>query len=606
VANLKASPLAIGLALALGMQPRAAAQSFDAADPEPEPVVAPSAKPSEHWVMPPIRWWGSASYDIRRETASGGADIDSRLISTQINAATFIWQPWFAQVTGGLGLVSSTVQTDHEQSAETITGNARLYLLPLSRFPFEAWFERNDSRTGNGGEGLLFDSQFVSTRWGLTQRYTPLTGDTHYLATYEHATQTQANGGEDRFEALQLDMNRQRGANSFQVNGRVTRNSSSDGKLDNSFEGITGRHTWRPDDTLSVETLASLNSVGDDSAGSAGSRIGSRFLQVNSFAIWRPDEKWLISGGGRIFDLLTETGAASSEARSLAANAGASYQWTRHTRFNGTFSLAKNEGIGNGAISTSQSLGVNHQPDSIPLGRFSYQWFTSAGVSNRTGGSDASRHVNAQIAHSVDRSFELSPASTLSINLQQNLSGDMDSATSTTALVGHNASVTWSRGKDGTSAYVRASASDSRSLSGAREVFQLLNLQASLNQISGSRSSWNGNLTLQGTRQVTPDAPDGGFDFNASGDLTYQNSRFFGINRLRFISQFKVNDTRFSERNSGQLEAISRNRESRSWDNRLEYAIGRTNLSLGLRFAEVEGEARYLLQLKLTRFFGDL
>jgi hypothetical protein len=38
----------------------------------------------------------------------------------------------------------------------------------------------------------------------------------------------------------------------------------------------------------------------------------------------------------------------------------------------------------------------------------------------------------------------------------------------------------------------------------------------------------------------------------------------------------------------------------------MEYAIGRTNLSLGLRLAEVEGEARYLLQLKLTRFFGDL
>ena len=79
-----------------------------------------------------------------------------------------------------------------------------------------------------------------------------------------------------------------------------------------------------------------------------------------------------------------------------------------------------------------------------------------------------------------------------------------------------------------------------------------------------------------------------------------------GVNRLRFISQFKVTDTRFSDRNSGQLEALSRNQESLSWDNRLEYTIGRTLLSAGFRAAQVQGEARYLLQLRLTRFFGAL
>jgi hypothetical protein len=496
-------------------------------------------------------------------------------------------------------LVTSALDTETSQQADTLTGSGRLYLLPMSRFPFEAWFDRNDSRS----EAVLLDSQFVSTRWGLTQRYSPATGNTHYLATYEHAGQTRDDGGEDAFDALQLDVNGQRDLHSYQLNGRFTRNDGSG--LDNSFEGLLGRHTWRRDDALSVETLANLNWVSNGSDGGGGSQTDSRFLQVNSFAIWRPNEKWLISGGGRVFDLLTENGTASNQAQSIAANAGASYQWSRLTRFNGTISLAQTENAGNAGLSSSQSLGVSHQPDPIPFGRYSYQWFTSAAVSNRTG-EDASQHLSGQLSHSVDRSFELSSASSISLNLQQSLSGDVDSVASSANRIGHNVSLTWSRGKDGTTAYIRASGSDSRNLGGAEEVFQLLNLQASLTQISGSRSSWNGNFTLQGTRQITPDAPDGGFDVAASGDLSYLNTRFFGINRLRFISQYKVNDTRFSNRNSGQLEAISRNQESRSWENRMEYAIGRTNLSLGLRLAEVEGEARYLLQLKLTRFFGDL
>ncbi len=603
-----ATSLLIGLALIFGTTKPASAQSPDAGAVAPElsePALSePDTPPTEsgqqkqRWVIPPIRLWGSASYDMRREDGSGVA-LDSTLLTTQLSASTFLWQPWFAQVSGSLGLVTSALDTETSQQADTLTGSGRLYLLPMSRFPFEAWFDRNDSRS----EAVLLDSQFVSTRWGLTQRYSPATGNTHYLATYEHAGQTRDDGGEDAFDALQLDVNGQRDLHSYQLNGRFTRNDGSG--LDNSFEGLLGRHTWRRDDALSVETLANLNWVSNGSDGGGGSQTDSRFLQVNSFAIWRPNEKWLISGGGRVFDLLTENGTASNQAQSIAANAGASYQWSRLTRFNGTISLAQTENAGNAGLSSSQSLGVSHQPDPIPFGRYSYQWFTSAAVSNRTG-EDASQHLSGQLSHSVDRSFELSSASSISLNLQQSLSGDVDSVASSANRIGHNVSLTWSRGKDGTTAYIRASGSDSRNLGGAEEVFQLLNLQASLTQISGSRSSWNGNFTLQGTRQITPDAPDGGFDVAASGDLSYLNTRFFGINRLRFISQYKVNDTRFSNRNSGQLEAISRNQESRSWENRMEYAIGRTNLSLGLRLAEVEGEARYLLQLKLTRFFGDL
>lgn len=601
MAARKLASLMAGLALALGAQGNAAAESADDNQPAPAPTPAP-AEAGDRWFIPPIRWWGSSTYDLRHEGGGGGPAVDSRLVSTQLSAATFLWQPWFAQVTGGLGLVTSSVESGESQRGNTLTGNGRLQLLPLSRFPFEAWFDRNDSRTDSRGEAVLFGSQYVSTRWGLTQRYSPPAGDMHYLASYEHAGRTQALGGEDSFDALQMDLTGQRDAHSYQVNGRMTRNESSDGLLDNDFKGVVGRHAWRPDERLSVETLANLSWTGGEVAGAP---LDSRFMQLNSFAVWRPDEQWLVSGGAHLFDLLTDTGGTSAQAGSLAFNGGATYQWTRHTRFNGTVSLSRNTTDAGDSLASSQNLGLSHQPDPVPLGGYTYQWFTSAGVGNRTG-PDASRHLNAQVAHSLDRSFELSPGTAFSLGFQQNLSGDADTRASHVTRLSHNASATWSRGQEGGNAYVRLSVGDSRNLGGTREVFQLLNLQASLSRASGGRASWNGNLTLQATRQVTQDVPDGGFDLSGSGDLTYMNTRFFGINRLRFTSQFKVNDTRFSDRNSGQLEPVSRNRESQSWDNRLEYAIGRTTLSAGLRYARVEGEARYLLMLKLTRYFGDL
>lgn len=549
-------------------------------------------------VLPPIRWWGSFTYDLRQEGAEGKEAQRTQLLLTQLNAATFIWAPWIAQVTAGLTLVNGMGGAQDDAQSDMVVGNGRLHLLPMSRFPFEAWFEHTDSRV----ETALLGDHYSTTRWGMNQRYSNAAGDLSLYASYDHADTERADGRSDTFQGAQFDLSLPRGEHDYLINGRIVRNDSQDGRIDNAFEGLNGKHTWRPDERLSVETLASLNHMADATVGG----LDSRFLQVSTLGIWRPDEKWLVTGNGRLFDLSSDSGQAESEARALAANLGASYLWRPETRLNATLSLARTDSGGASAVTGAQTLGLTHQPNPIVWDRYSYLWFAAATAANRTGGDDSGRRLALQIGHSLDRSFELWPASTLTLGAQQSLSSDIDSARDTVTRVGHGLSATWSLGGESGSAYVRISASDARGGSGPKDEFQLVNLQASLNYASGARSSWNGNLTVQGTRQRTEREPDKDFDFNASGDLTYQHSRFLGVPRLRYVSQLRLNDTRYSQRNSGQLEPISRNQETYSWENRLDYAIGRATLSLGLRAAEVQGEAQYLLQLKLTRFFGDL
>jgi hypothetical protein len=70
-------------------------------------------------------------------------------------ANTFIWQPWFARVSGGLGLGFNTSSTmTGKSSGNIVTGNAIFSLLPSSRFPFEARFSRSDSRKRAGAPHL--------------------------------------------------------------------------------------------------------------------------------------------------------------------------------------------------------------------------------------------------------------------------------------------------------------------------------------------------------------------------------------------------------------------------------------------------------------------
>ncbi|MHB8165805.1 MAG: hypothetical protein ACYDDT_03375 [Sulfuricella sp.] len=553
--------------------------------------------------FPPIRTWGNIGYDLRKETF-GEIKYLSQSINTQVNASTssYIWQPWFAQVSGGLGLSSTRTSSNSSSSSNTtedkvasnfITGNAALNLLPYSRFPFEAHFDRSDNRLNTGLSAI--DSSYRSTRYGLTQRYRPLTGNTQYMASYDRNLWESAVFGTDQQDLLHLEMTQSFAKQTLQINGDINNTERQQTNESTRLDNLVVRHSYIPDPTFSVENLANLSQT---NYRLMQGETNNRYLQLSSSAFWRPTEKPLtVTGSARLFGMNSASnGATPSVLRSASANLGAYYELSKHIRLNSSANVNINDGNGAQTVSSNQSAGITYQSDTFDLATFSYNGFASGTVTNRIDPIDSGQHVALQLGHSLNHSMGLG-AGTLGLNLNQTVSSDFDSSIPTIVRLSHSGSLTWSRAEGQKNTFLRLSASDSRAVSGTHDFFQLINLQASRNEGFSRNAAWAGNLTIQAVRQksgimpnayyntpvatTTPDTPVT-TTINSSADLSYRHQRAFGVPRLNFVSELRI----YGDMPLPVL-AGPRQQESRSWENRLDYTIGRLQLRLSARVSEV-------------------
>lgn len=546
--------------------------------------------------LAPIRLWGNIGYELRRETIEA-KEYMLQSLTTKVDASTFIWQPWFAQVSGGLGLTASTSNTaDGQGTSNFATGNATLSLLPYSRFPFEAHFDRSDSRL-NTGLGAV-TSAYQSTRYGLSQRYRTADGGTQYLASYDRNLWESADFGEDKQDLLRLEMTRRLANQTFQINGDITRNDRPRTHESTLLNTLVARHSYVPDPTLSVESLASLTRT---NYRLTQGESDLRYLQLSSFAFWRPTgEPLTVTGSVRLFGMNSDSsGAPASLARGASASLGGFYELTRHARLNGSVNVNLADNNGTQTVASNQSAGLTYQPDAIKLGAFSHTRFASGTLSNRTDPVDSGQHLTLQLGHSLNRSMGLG-SGTLGLNVNQTASSDVDSRIPSIFRLSHSGSLTWSQGEGQKITFLRLSASDSRAVSGAQDFFQLLNLQASRNENLSRNASWAGNLTIQAVRQRTGATPVTTVA-TSSADLSYRHMRAFGVPRLRFVSELRI----YGDMPLPVL-ASPEQQETRSWENRLDYSIGRAQLRLSARIAEINNKQYSLLMFTLNRQFGGL
>jgi len=200
--------------------------------------------------------------------------------------------------------------------------------------------------------------------------------------------------------------------------------------------------------------------------------------------------------------------------------------------------------------------------------------------------------LTTQFSQSLSRSIRLTGGSTIGVDVSQGVSLIAGQKTTSadppaTKQISHSGSLSWDLSQETGAPVFRLSASDSRSLDGRKDFYQMINFQASSNLPTGPNSSWNGNLTIQSTRQGrdplpapavgSPNESTTNRDFvtNSSGSLTYQNQRMFGVRRLRFTSDLRLNGPSLLP-----IFGSSQSQELAAWENRLEYAIGRTQLRL--------------------------
>jgi hypothetical protein len=611
---VRAPPLALAVAgfaaLVLGAARVCAADT----PPGPPPPSPPPDRDEEtrprlsdvRWDLAPIRWRGLLALDWRSFGAAGQPKRIQQVESAALQATSYVYQPWFAQL--AFGVTGLTAKDHGEQSSRsnTLGGNALLSMFPTSRFPFQASAERSDSRSSEQFTGQDYQTQ----RMGARQSYRNVAGDANSNVGFDRSTLSSPSFGRDRVDVWNAGHSRHLDSNNFDANANRTRNSRGASGEFSQFDRVFGRHNYSAGGLFSAETLASYGAASQSVASADGTRVGLRneTLQLNSFGTWRPaeDDPLFVTGGGRFFQTRISDGASESETRSTMGYATANYRVSPNLLVNGGGSVTQNSGAADSVLLSSQFAGANYTPDARRFGEILYTSNLGVTATNQTGGEEGARRLlAAQATHGLNRLFELAANQSLGLNASQSLGLSGDSQAGSLRTLSHygGASYRLTSG-DSLSGFASASASDSRTSGYNSSTFQMLNLQLSGQAQFGRYSSLLANYTVQGTRQGSSQDSGQGFVVSANGGATYQHQRAFGVPQLRYLAIYERSDYQLNTRVQGDLSAPP---EQFTWafEQRLEYRIGKLEARLSYRLAEIDGRKNALLFFRLVRQFGD-
>jgi len=560
------------------------------------------------WELAPMRVRGLLSADLRRFTADGQPARSQAVETAALQAVSYVYQPWFAQVAFGVNGLVSQDRGDVSGRSNALGGNALLNVFPTSRFPFQGSFERSDTRASDQFTG----QDYTRDRIMLRQSYRNLAGDQTTTGRYDRSTLTSTSFGRDTVDVLGASYARRMGDHGLDGDADRTLNSRSTGEH-SQFDRIFGRHRFNDEGLLNIETLASYG-ASNQTVGPAGALtdVRTETTQLNSFGTWRPadDDPLYITGGARLFQVTNSDAFSETETRTLTGNGAATYRLNRNVLLNGGGSLSHSAVNGANSFGNSQFAGGTYTIDPRRWSELLYTANVGLTVNrDQTGPAGAHHSAIGQGTHGLQRVIDLDAGRSLMLNGSQALSFAHDSVSGPlTTLTNYGAVSYRLASANQLTGYASLSASDSRTRGFSPSTFQLVNLQFSGQGSFGRYSSLSANYTVQGARQTTGGAGigsgSGGFDVNQNGGITYQHARAFGLPLLRYLAIYQRNDFLLASREQGDPNA-PREHVNWSFEQRLEYRVGRLELRASYRLVEVDGKKNALLFLRLAREFGN-
>lgn len=599
--------------------------SVGSSSPNAEAAAAPSQPPAKTaapggdelpwwdapWLVGPrFGWYGMVGYEWAQNTFEDQKAASNGMVGTLgARFSSFLWQPWFGQFRGDVRMRvgrdnAEMVAGDQNKTMSsknlTATGNARLTLFHRSSFPFEAHFDRDYSRTTAGDQPAM--GGYLSQRFGMTQSYRGEGLDG--TASWEHGTQTARFAGKTSQDTLQLTMSYKIDdiSNIGASGNRSTASQKSTGQRTEQ-NNLTVTYNYIPDPELNIDTTANI-STSDFQTNPGNSN--NRLMQLNSVAFWRPEEEPLtVNASARVLGLLAESTTynwngvdfapvyAEANMRTGNVNLGANYMFSPATSATASVNAGFMSVNGQRQVIYSEAAGVTHSPEEIQFGDFQYRWTTGASASHQGSNSGNQNGVQLmlQASHSLSRRYQLDNDSAFNISASQSLgyatrTNVPANVPSGSMQVTHSGSASWTKGnKKGDGATVMFSASDSRSVDGDKQFFQMLNLQLSGSIGLTANSSLSGNLSIQATRQSVFNPflttgfgmpnNDGDFVTTSNGSISYRNARLFGVRRLTFTTDLRMTSQALLPTLGGPLD-----QEMAAWDTRLEYIVGLTTLRM--------------------------
>lgn len=573
----------------------------------------------------PVRLWGDFGYDYRTENVEDAKNHldDEHIGRFRINAATFLFEPWIAQARGGLGLsIRETDFVSGQGSGEFLSGDLQLRLFPRSRFPFEMFVERTD----RDDETDAVTQNVLLERYGFEQRYTSKAGGGLRLR-YEHLRRfqirtddDQANDDEREDDAhlWQFGYHRRIEAHSFDANANLDdiERGERQRSIRRKFSSL--RHRYRPGPTLSIENQLTFNNLDQfESLDSDKLDISTSSLQFNSHVFWRPRtlKRLLVNGTLRLYNFSTGARGETIDSYSTTTTLGINYQWSPRWLVFADLSATYMERNVDDGNSHFERVGADYTSIGRSLGRYRYNWFGSVEVNNLSDDEASVQSLEGELGHTIERTFNGRREATWRLDARQSAEAVTDTDGRSVQTLRHGVGVSWNKRKDTTYSFIRLSAHDTRVYGGGgrfgdeEREFQLINLQGSIDHRLSRHSSVRGSLTLQASRNSLPsrvvdDSVDDNFEPSTSVNITYFHRQVFGLPRLYFRSNLQlVSDSYLPVLDDPDDFS---DRDTKIWENRLEYFIGRLQLRLIGRLSENKGLERSVWLFQLRRFFGDI
>lgn len=585
------------------------------------------------WEIPPIRWGGAHSYGYQTTRGGDGARSTGQSLMTTVSASSFIYQPWYALVSGSLG-VARNVQTstasgadgasgtDNRSVGTSVTGGGVLQMFPASRFPFVATLDRSDSRTA-GGE---VQAGNVSTRLGLRQSYRPVEGTYSLTGGFDHSTVASMPQGEDTVNAFSGTYSSSREGEGVYVDGRV---SQSEQKTGNSSQliNISARRNFIIGDTVRLDANSYYNDNTLNYATDAGANsVRGRFLQLGTTGTWRPQDEegedlpLSVNGSLMMFDSQTQLGLTTVQSRSLMGNASTYYTYSPHLTFTGGGGFVQQSTSGTSVMITTMNGGANYTGSPLTFGKFSYYWGGGGNINYQGGGVTGANHAQSgSFNHSLSRGISLWEGHNLFLTAAQTASLNQDKRRGSTNTLSHSAGGTWSMQLgERASGNVNLNLTDSVSQGSTESHSRFLNLSVMGNAQPSSQSALSANLgfmwstTEQGPgrkpessgAEVVDTATVVTKNFNTTGSATYRHNRAFGMPGLRYGLTFTASGSRQEQaRLLGDTNARPDN-STRSLENRFDYRIGLLTLRTTGTVNNSGGRKNALLFFQAIRQFG--
>lgn len=554
--------------------------------------------------LAPLRWGGNITDTFRWAKADSGTTDTNHFQSIDLRAASYIWQPWFAQVSGNLNLsrgVADSSEADSETDTRAVSGSGSLNVFPQSRFPFSASYSLSDSRTK-----AIITQNTQNERLSIRQEYRPVIGNSRYFAKYDSSTMTSSNSDEeDTVTSWQGGYTNSFRNQTLDLDVQYTESDEGEGGAGLTLENYLMRHNWRANELLTVDSNASLTRSEFKSEDSGSNR--SQYLQAYSTASWNPNQKTSVSGGLRYFNLSNEASETDSEVQSLSGNASINYRHTQNLSFNGSLTVATTHTDEGQSTVSSQSGSVSYNNDPYVFGDFSYNWSVNGGISNQLSSEEsANTSLNAGGTHTLNHRYQFGPASSLTSYVSESLSARYDQDFGSSQTLSHNAGVSLGFSlSESLGGGASLSVSDTRTFGDEQSDNQSASLQLNGNMQLSSYSMASANFNTQWNRSGTEDpASDGLATWSATGSASYSHSRAFGIPRLRYSLLFNVNYSHTNARLLGDADAESV-RNGYTIDQHLDYQIGRLDARLTATRAVQDDEDNAMIYLQIGRSFGN-